>query len=167
MRLRDRVLVSSIESVGHHQIEKLFEKRHNDIRRIVNLLDRTTEKAVSGRGDLLAQLRQQLLVLFRLKERVIYPKLKSFGDEELDRLVNRHHEEHRIFEDWLNEIEQVDPTDPLWRARFEILRDGLERYLHREEMRTLRLVDALLTDQQKLSLKMDMKKEEEGIAASV
>lgn len=122
---------------------------------------------MSGRSDLLTQLRQQLIVLFRLKERVIYSKLKSFGDEELDQLVNRHREEHRIFEDWLNEIEQVNPTDPLWRARFEILRDNLERYLHREETRTLRLVDALLTEQQKLSLKMDIKKEEQGIAATV
>ncbi len=155
------------ESVGRHQIEQLFEKRHNDIRKLINGLDKTTEKAVSGRTELLEQLRQQLAVLFRMKERVIYSKLRTFGDEELDRLVTRHCEEHRIFEEWLNEIGQVDPTDPLWRARFEILRDSLERYLHREDSRTLRLVDALLTEQQKLSLKADLRKEEEGISATV
>jgi hemerythrin superfamily protein/ElaB/YqjD/DUF883 family membrane-anchored ribosome-binding protein len=115
-------------SAGGQDAIALLEEDHATLRR---LLRRGSSAAVAKRADVLKELKQTLQSHERMEEEVFYPALKE--NAATSRLVMDNTMEHQVVDEILGEIEQTDPSDPLWTDRFAAVRANLEHHAGEEE----------------------------------
>ena len=109
----------------------LLKADHEKVAGILENIEETTERAVKGRDELFAQLKQELDLHARIEEEVLYPALEEA--EETRDITLEAYEEHRLVKQLLAELETEPKDTEEWPAKFSVLKENIEHHVEEEE----------------------------------
>jgi hypothetical protein len=109
----------------------LLKEDHDRVRKLLDEGEATTERAEKGRTELFTKLKAELEIHERIEEEVFYPALKAHPKAR--ELALEGYEEHHVVDQILSELEQTDPTDEQWTAKFKVAKENLEHHIEEEE----------------------------------
>lgn len=112
-------------------IYEQLRRDHHEIRDVMADIESTSERAVKRRTELLHELKTRLLSHAKAEEVAFYRSI--LDDDVTHEQALEALEEHKIAETVLHELEEVDPGDDRWMAKFRVLRESLERHMDEEE----------------------------------
>ncbi|HET9723241.1 MAG TPA: hemerythrin domain-containing protein [Actinomycetota bacterium] len=110
---------------------QMLEQDHEKVKRILEELDSTTERALKTREEGLATLKQELTVHELIEEEIFYPALKEHA--EAKETVLEAYEEHDVVDAILGELEQTPVDHETWHAKFTVAKENLEHHIEEEE----------------------------------
>jgi hemerythrin-like domain-containing protein len=109
----------------------LLETDHRKVRKLLDRLDETTDRAVRTREDLFATLRDEITVHEAIEEEIFYPALKEHPRAR--DIVLEGYEEHHVVDAIIAELERVPFGDETWAAKFAVMKENLEHHIEEEE----------------------------------
>ena len=110
---------------------KLLKTDHDRVKKLLNELDETTERADKTRTEGLMKLKQDLKIHEAIEEEIFYPALKEHA--EAKDIVLEAFEEHDVVNMIMSEIEQTATSDETWKAKFSVMKENLEHHIEEEE----------------------------------
>jgi Hemerythrin HHE cation binding domain len=141
----------------------LLETDHRRFEDLLKQGEDTTERAVSGRTNLLDTLTAELNVHELIEEKVLYPALKPHA--EARDIVLEGFEEHHVADILVRELHQLTADNERWGAKFKVLKESIEHHIEEEESKMFPSARQVLTREelQELGARMrTMKKEAEA-----
>jgi iron-sulfur cluster repair protein YtfE (RIC family) len=110
---------------------KLLKDDHDRVKKMLEELDGTTERAVKTREEGLAKLKADLVVHEAIEEEIFYPALREHA--EAKEIVLEAYEEHDVVDTVMAEIEKTPYDDETWKAKFTVMKENLEHHIEEEE----------------------------------
>jgi hemerythrin-like domain-containing protein len=110
---------------------QLLKEDHQRVKKMLDELDSTTERAEKTRRDGLAKLKQELTIHEAIEEEIFYPALKQHA--EAKEIVLEAFEEHDVVDAIMSEIEATPTEDETWGAKFSVMKENLEHHIEEEE----------------------------------
>lgn len=110
---------------------RLLEEDHGRVKKLLEELDGTTERAHKTRTETLAKLRRELTIHEAIEEEIFYPALKQHA--EAKEIVLEAYEEHDVVDTIMGEIERTPTDDEVWKAKFTVMKENLEHHIEEEE----------------------------------
>jgi len=141
----------------------LLEADHRRFEDLLKQGEKTTERAVTGRTNLLDALTAELNVHELIEEKVLYPALQPHA--EARDIVLEGYQEHHVADLLVQELHQLARNNEQWGAKFKVLKESLEHHIEEEESRMFPAARQALTREQlqQLGARMrEMKKEAEA-----
>src|SRR5215203_3613938 len=109
----------------------LLKSDHEKVAELLENIESTTERAIKGRDELFARLKEELDLHAMIEEQIFYPALEE--SEETRELTLEAYEEHRLVKQLLTELE-IEPKDSEeWTAKFTVLKENIEHHVEEEE----------------------------------
>ena len=139
---------------------ELLEDDHTKVKKLMEEIERTTERGVKTREELFTKLRGELEVHEAIEEEIFYPALKEHPKAK--DLVLEAYEEHNVVDMVMGEIEDVPYDDETWGAKFTVLKENLEHHIEEEESDMWKQARAVFDDDELDALgdRMAARKEE-------
>ena len=109
----------------------LLKDDHAKVKKMLDELDETTERAEKTRTEGLAKLKQELTIHEAIEEEIFYPALKQHA--EAKDIVLEAYEEHDVVNTIMSEIEATPTEDETWAAKFTVMKENLEHHIEEEE----------------------------------
>jgi hemerythrin superfamily protein len=109
----------------------LLKEDHDRFKKLLAEGEDSSERARVGRSKLFEDLKRQIQVHERMEEEVLYPALKQHPKAK--DIVLEGYEEHHVADLIISEIEDTDPGDERWAAKFKVLKESLEHHIEEEE----------------------------------
>jgi iron-sulfur cluster repair protein YtfE (RIC family) len=116
---------------GHVDALKLLKDDHERVKKMLEEIDSTTERAEKTRTEGLAKLKQELTIHEAIEEEIFYPALRQHA--EAKEIVLEAFEEHDVVDTIMSEIEQTPVDDERWGAKFTVMKENLEHHIEEEE----------------------------------
>ena len=110
---------------------KLLKDDHERVKKMLEEIDSTTERADKTRTEGLAKLKQELTIHEAIEEEIFYPALKEHA--EAKEIVLEAFEEHDVVDTIMSEIERTPTDDETWGAKFTVMKENLEHHIEEEE----------------------------------
>jgi len=110
---------------------KMLKQDHDEVKALLEKLDKTTERVEVTRTDGLEQLRQKLDVHETIEEEILYPALKEFAKTKAITLES--YEEHHVVDLVMAELEATPVSDETWAAKLTVAKENLEHHIDEEE----------------------------------
>jgi hypothetical protein len=110
---------------------QLLKQDHDRVKKMLEELDGTTERAEKTRTDGLARLKDELTIHEAIEEEIFYPALKAHA--EAKEIVLEAYEEHDVVDTIMREIEATATDDETWKAKFTVMKENLEHHIEEEE----------------------------------
>ena len=109
----------------------LLKADHEKVAGMLETIEGTTERAVKGRDELFARLKEELDLHAKIEEEIFYPALEEA--EETRDITLEAYEEHRIVKLLLAELEAEAKDTEEWTAKFTVLKENIEHHVEEEE----------------------------------
>ena len=109
----------------------LLKKDHKTVAGLMDKIEETTERAVKGREELFAQLKNELDIHARIEETILYPVLEKA--EPTHDISLEAYEEHKVVKQLLSELESEPKNAEEWTAKFTVLKENVEHHVEEEE----------------------------------
>ena len=109
----------------------LLKSDHEKVAGILTSIEETTERAVKGRDELFARLKEELDLHAKIEEEIFYPALEE--SEETREVTLEAYEEHRLVKQLLAELETEPKDTEEWTAKFTVLKENIEHHVEEEE----------------------------------
>lgn len=109
----------------------LLTTDHRTVRRLLDELHATTERAVKTRAELFTRLKRELTVHEVIEEEIFYPALKEHPRAR--DIVLEGYEEHDVVDTIMGELSEVPYDDETWTAKFSVMKENLEHHIEEEE----------------------------------
>jgi hemerythrin-like domain-containing protein len=93
--------------------------------------EETTERAVKGRGELLATLTKELNIHELIEEKIIYPALKPHP--EARDIVLEGFQEHHVADLLVKELHTLSSNNEQWGPKLKVLKENIEHHIREEE----------------------------------
>jgi len=138
----------------------LLKRDHTEIKAMLSDLEDTTERAEKTRTEGLAKMKHELGIHEAIEEEIFYPALKEHPKTKDIALEG--YEEHHVVDTIMGELEDVEPSDEVWMAKFSVLKENLEHHISEEEDEMFPKVEQVFEDEelQELGARMQARKEE-------
>ena len=120
-----------------------LEKDHRRFEDLLKQGQETTERAVTGRTDLLNTLTALLNVHELIEEKVLYPALKTHP--EAKDIVLEGYQEHHVADLIVKELQALPKDDEKWGAKFKVLKESIEHHIKEEEGEMFRTARGLFS----------------------
>ena len=133
----------------------------DDHERLKKMFKRALQTDDAGaRGDLLQQIRAELVAHERMEEDIFYPALRSASEKAKD-IVLEGYEEHHVIDLILDEMFNVPEDTDQWTAKLNVLHENLEHHIEEEEGEMFKRARKAMSDEtlQELGRKMRQAKE--------
>lgn len=115
-------------------ILKTLKSEHDDLRKLFDEMDDTTERAEKKRQELLKKIKEGLLPHAVWEEKVFYPAFKERADREGRKTHAEAVQEHRAVElRVLPDLEAASPTSTEFAGRAKVLGEFVEHHAKEEE----------------------------------
>jgi iron-sulfur cluster repair protein YtfE (RIC family) len=112
----------------------LLEQDHDKVMKIMEELEKTTERGVKTREELFNKLVSELTVHEQIEEQIFYPAVKEQATtKKLEELVTESYEEHHFVDIVKAEIEQTPFDTEEWAAKFKVMKENIEHHAKEEE----------------------------------
>jgi len=109
----------------------LLKEDHENVKRMLERLDSTTERGVKTREELFTRLQRELEVHEAIEEEIFYPALKEHPRAK--EIVLEAYEEHNVVDTIMSEIRSVPFDDERWGAKLTVMKENLEHHVEEEE----------------------------------
>lgn len=109
----------------------LLKDDHARVKEMLEKLDKTTERAIKTRTQMLAKLKQELTVHETIEEEIFYPAMKQHAEAKA--IVLEAYEEHDVVDTIMSEIEQTPVEDETWAAKLTVMMENLLHHIEEEE----------------------------------
>lgn len=128
----------------HNVVKKLFKKAEN------------CEDYL--RKHALQEIKQELVPHARGEEKTIYSLLRQrLGKEKASKedinLINEAYEEHRVVDDLLKELENIDSNNEKWPAHLKVIKENVEHHIEEEEKDLFNLIKKHFSKEYLIELK--------------
>jgi hemerythrin-like domain-containing protein len=110
---------------------QLLTKDHDHVKKMLEELDDTTERAIKTREQTFAKLQSDLEVHETIEEEIFYPALKEHSKTRDIALEG--YEEHHVVDMVMGEMGDVAVSDETWTAKFAVMKENLEHHIEEEE----------------------------------
>ncbi|MFN2511953.1 MAG: hemerythrin domain-containing protein [Pyrinomonadaceae bacterium] len=109
----------------------LLKADHQKVAGMLETIENTTERALKGRDELFARLKQELDLHATIEEEIFYPALEDA--EQTRDITLEAYEEHRLVKQLLGELEAEPKDSKEWTAKFTVLKENIEHHVEEEE----------------------------------
>ena len=110
---------------------QLLEGDHEKVKRMLDELDETTERAEKTRTETFERLKHDLTIHETIEEEILYPALKEFAKTK--DITLEAFEEHHVVDQIVAELEPPPVTDETWGAKLTVMKENLEHHIEEEE----------------------------------
>ena len=113
---------------------KLLEEDHRKVKKLMQEIEKTTERGIKTRKELFAKLVQELTVHEQIEEGIFYPQVQSRArTKKLTELVDEAYQEHHFVDTVKSEIEGTPFESDEWPAKFKVLMENVQHHAEEEE----------------------------------
>jgi len=109
----------------------LLTTDHEKVRKLLEELDKTTERGVQTREDLFRRVKAELTVHEIIEEEIFYPALKAHPKAK--EIVLEGYEEHNVVDTLMGELSALPVDDETWGAKFTVMKENIEHHVEEEE----------------------------------
>ena len=109
----------------------MLEADHAKVKKLLDELDKTTERGVKTREELFARIKSELTVHEIIEEEIFYPTLKQHPKAE--DIVLEGYEEHHVVDLLMGELSALPYDDETWGAKFTVMKENIEHHVEEEE----------------------------------
>ncbi|NIX95140.1 hemerythrin domain-containing protein [Pseudomonas fulva] len=128
---------------------ELLTQDHQLVKKLLEELSSTTERAVKKRADLLERIKQEVTIHTALEEEILYPAIKEAGGKEEEKMYYEAKEEHRTVDSLvLPDLEGTDTGTVEFAGRVKVMKELLEHHIEEEESELFPTARKLLGEQQ-------------------
>ena len=110
---------------------RLLKDDHTKVKKMLEELDGTTERAEKTRTEVLRPLKHELTIHETIEEEILYPALKEFAKTKDIALEG--YEEHHVVDEIVAELEATPVSDETWGAKLTVMKENLEHHIEEEE----------------------------------
>lgn len=142
----------------------LLKDDHDRVKKMLEELDATTERATKTRTEMLAKLKQELTIHEAIEEEILYPALKEHA--EAKEIVLEAYEEHDVVDTIMTEIEQTPVEDERWGAKLTVMKENLEHHIDEEEGEMFKQARRIFDEDALATLGEQMAARKETLAAA-
>src|SRR5215510_11403492 len=111
----------------------LLTTDHRRVKRLLNALEKTTERAANRRETLLREVETEIKIHSKVEEEIFYPAYEEAARKSDEHLYYEALEEHHLVDLVLPEIKSTDAGSEKFAARAKVLRDLIEHHAEEEE----------------------------------
>ncbi|BDM22842.1 hemerythrin domain-containing protein [Pseudomonas sp. NPDC089428] len=112
----------------------LLIQDHKRVKKLLEELSTTTERAVKKRAELLHRIEQELQIHTALEEEILYPAIKEAGGKEEAKMYYEAKEEHRTVDSLVLPDLLHTETDTIeFAGRVKVMKELLEHHIEEEE----------------------------------
>ena len=132
----------------------LLEADHRRMEDLLKQGEKTTDRAVKGRRELLKTLTAELKAHELIEEKILYPALKEHP--EAKDIVLEGYQEHHVADILVKELHGLARDDEKWGAKFKVLTESLEHHIKEEEGKMFRTARGIFSreDLQQMGARM-------------
>lgn len=113
---------------------ELLIQDHKLVKKLLEELSATTERAVKKRAELLQRIEQELQIHTALEEEILYPAIKQAGGKEEAKMYYEAKEEHRTVDSLvLPDLLHTDTGTVAFAGRVKVMKELLEHHIEEEE----------------------------------
>jgi hypothetical protein len=143
----------------------LLKKDHDEVKKIMEKLDKTTERGVKTREELFSKLRSEMTIHETIEEEIFYPALKEHPKAK--ELVLEGYEEHHVVDLIMGEISQTPYDDETWAAKFSVMKENIEHHIEEEEGEMFKQARDVFSksEMEELGARMEERKTTAGVGA--
>jgi hemerythrin HHE cation binding domain-containing protein len=109
----------------------MLQQEHDQMRKLLDRLESTTERGVKTRQELFATIKGELTLHEVIEEEIFYPELKAHPKAE--EIVLEGYEEHHVVDLVMGELEALDVDDESWGAKAKVMKENVEHHMEEEE----------------------------------
>jgi hemerythrin superfamily protein len=110
---------------------QLLKSDHQKVKRMLEQLDATTERAEKTRTETFERLKRDLTIHETIEEEILYPALEGFAKTK--DITLEAFEEHHVVDQIVAELETTPVTDETWGAKLTVMKENLEHHIEEEE----------------------------------
>src|SRR3954470_8486369 len=110
---------------------KLLKEDHQKVKKMLNELEETTERAAKKREELFAEVQRELKLHELVEEEIVYPAFRE--QSKLKDIVLEGYEEHHVVDLIMDEIAGEPVTDETWTAKVKVMKENVEHHVEEEE----------------------------------
>jgi hemerythrin superfamily protein len=129
-------MARSTSSQDAERTKDVFEVLSSEHKMVSALLEQIEtaceEEDFERAASVFEVMNKKLTAHAKAEEQVVYPRFASEG-EELEDTVREAVEEHKLVEEKLMELTDIDASDPEWKAKFTVLKELVEHHVEDEE----------------------------------
>ena len=108
---------------------ELLKRDHELVKQLMTKID--GEKDTNTRTSLFEQLIDELTIHERIEEEYFYPALQALPKAKEDVLEG--FEEHHLVDQIVTGLDNTQPSDETWAAKFTVLKENVEHHIEEEE----------------------------------
>ena len=109
----------------------LLKDDHDDVKKLLEKADDTTERAIKTRAALLHEIGVKLTAHEKIEEEIFYPALKEHPKAK--DIVLEGYQEHHVVDLLMAELKDLDEDDETWGAKFAVMKENIEHHIEEEE----------------------------------
>jgi hemerythrin-like domain-containing protein len=121
----------------------LLKEDHRSLKRLFRKFEKTSERAVTKRRELVDRMIEELSVHAAIEEQLFYPAARHAVSAAEDHVLESL-EEHHVVKWVLSELEELDPTAERFKAKVTVLIENVEHHAEEEEKELFPKVRAAL-----------------------
>jgi hemerythrin-like domain-containing protein len=110
---------------------QLLKGDHEKVKRMLEELDATTERAEKTRTETFERLKHDLTIHETIEEEFLYPALEEFAKTK--DITLEAFEEHHVVDQIVAELEATAVSDETWGAKLTVMKENLEHHIEEEE----------------------------------
>lgn len=123
----------------------LLIQDHKLVKKLLEDLSSTTERAVKKRAELLQRIEQELRIHTTLEEEILYPAIKEAGGKEEAKMYYEAKEEHRTVDSLvLPDLLDTETGTIEFAGRVKVMKELLEHHIEEEESELFPTANKLL-----------------------
>ncbi|MFJ4112521.1 hemerythrin domain-containing protein [Pseudomonas sp. NPDC089758] len=112
----------------------LLIQDHKLVKKLLEELSATTERAVKRRAELLQKIEQELQIHTALEEEILYPAIKEAGGKEEAKMYYEAKEEHRTVDALvIPDLLHTETGSVEFSGRVKVMKELLEHHIEEEE----------------------------------
>lgn len=112
---------------------QLLLDEHKKFRQLITEFEESGERAHKTKQKTAEELIEELRAHAQLEEQIFYPAARQKADKELEGVILEGIEEHRIADFMMERLEDVEPEDETFDAKFKALSESVKHHLKEEE----------------------------------
>ncbi|MEA2460943.1 MAG: hypothetical protein QOH90_1120 [Actinomycetota bacterium] len=143
----------------------LLKDDHKKMKKLLNEVDDTTERAVKTREELFGKIKKELTVHEIIEEEIFYPALKEHPKAK--DIVLEGYEEHHVVDTIMGEISGLSYDDEKWTAKFSVMKENIEHHIEEEEGEMFETANKVFEDDELQELGRRMEERKKSAEASL
>jgi hypothetical protein len=138
----------------------LLKRDHDEVKKLLEKLESTTERGVKTREDQFTRLKADMEVHESIEEEIFYPRLRE--NAKTKEIALEGYQEHHVVDLVMAELTSTPVDSEVWGAKFTVMKENIEHHIEEEEGEMFKLARQVLDEGEleELGQRMETRKKE-------